>query len=269
MIDLIKLIAIDLDGTLVNTDSKVSSKDLDAIKKCQEKGIKISIITGRTIKSVGEITKELGLPGLHLASSGTAVIDENMKIHQAQKMPEELISLTVEESRKWDMAIVAHITDGTLVYEGKHPNFKYIDESDDLFIQVDDLLAPDIRKNSLSATILIGEDDEFNDHITGVIKDSGKVRRAGPFFLNIFGNKAGKLFGVKEILKETGIKKEELMVIGDSELDLGIIRYAAIGIAMGNASPAVKEGADYITSDNNSSGVAKAINKYILSVKNS
>jgi hydroxymethylpyrimidine pyrophosphatase-like HAD family hydrolase len=175
--------------------------------------------------------------------------------------------MAVQESRKWDRAIVAHITDGILVYEGKHPNFKYIDESDDLFVRVDDLLAPEIRKNSLQVTILNDEEDEFNDHITGVIKDSGKIRRAGPFFLNIFGNKAGKLSGVKEILKETGIKKEELMVIGDSELDLGIIKYAAVGVAMGDATPIVKEGADYVTADNNSSGVAEAINKYILSDK--
>jgi hydroxymethylpyrimidine pyrophosphatase-like HAD family hydrolase len=56
------------------------------------------------------------------------------------------------------------------------------------------------------------------------------------------------------------------MVIGDSELDLGIIKYAAVGVAMGNATPIVKEAADYVTADNNSSGVAEAIDKYILSV---
>ena len=63
--------------------------------------------------------------------------------------------------------------------------FKYIDESDDLFIKVDDLLAPEIRKNSLQVTVLIDEEDEFSGHIAGIIKDKGKVRRAGPFFLNI------------------------------------------------------------------------------------
>ena len=113
-------------------------------------------------------------------------------------------------------------------------------------------------------TVLIDEDDEFNQYLKEIIGDIVKIRRAGPYFLNILNQKAGKLFGIKEILKKTGIKKENLMVVGDTELDIGIIKYAGVGVAMGNASQRVKDSANYISSDNNNSGVSKAINKYIL-----
>ncbi len=84
---LIKLVAIDLDGTLVNSDLKISDEDIESIKKCRQKGITVSIVTGRTIRSVGEITDMLDLKGLHLASSGSAIIDEKLKIHRALKVP--------------------------------------------------------------------------------------------------------------------------------------------------------------------------------------
>ena len=264
---MIKFVAIDLDGTLVNSDLQISDKDIESIKKCRQKGIAVSIVTGRTIRSVGEITDMLNLKGLHLASSGSAIIDEKLKIHKALKLPEKMIKKIVQSSRDWDRAIVFHTSDGFLKYEKYYPDLEYIAENKKLFKKVKDILASDILTESLQMTVLIDEDDEFNQYLKEIAGEAVKIRRAGPYFLNILNKKAGKLFGIKEILKEAGVKKENLMVIGDTELDIGIIKYAEIGVAMGNASKRVKDAADYISSNNNKSGVSKAINKYILSLK--
>ena len=261
---LIKLVAIDLDGTLVNSDLKISDEDIESIKKCRQKGIIVSIVTGRTIRSVGEITDMLDLKGLHLASSGSAIIDEKLKIHKALKVPGETIKKIVLRSKEWDRAIVSHTLDGFLKYDKYSPNLEYIAENKKLFKKVKNILASDILTNSLQMTVLIDEDDEFNQYLKEIIGDTVKIRRAGPYFLNILNQKAGKLFGIKEILKKTGIKKENLMVVGDTELDIGIIKYAGVGVAMGNASQRVKDSADHVSNDNDNSGVAKAITKYIL-----
>ncbi len=261
---MIKLLAIDLDGTLINSDLQISKKDIKSIRKCRQNGIIVSIVTGRSIRSVGEITGMLNLKGLHLASSGAAIVDEKLKIHKVSKVSGGLLQKTVEKTREWNRAIVVHTTDGFLKYEKYFSSMEHIAERKELFKEVEDILAADILNNSLQMTILIDEDDEFNQYVKEVVGESAKIRRAGPYFLNIMNNEAGKLFGVKEILRETGLKKDDLMVIGDAELDIGIIKYAGIGVAMGNALQNVKDHADYLTSDNDSSGVSEAIEKYIL-----
>jgi len=261
---LIKLVAIDLDGTLVNSDLQISDKDIESIRKCRQNDIIVSIVTGRSIRAVGEITDMLDLEGLHLASSGSAVIDEKLKIYKILKVPGKSVKNIVEKSREWDKDIIIHTADGYLKYEKYFTNLEHIVEKKDFFKEVEDILAPDILTNSLQMTVLIDEDDEFNQYLKEITGEEVKIRRGGPYFLNILNKKAGKLYGIKEILKKTGVKKENLMVIGDTELDLGIIKYAEVGVAMGNASCNVKDSADYITSDNDSSGVALAINRYIL-----
>ena len=261
---LIKLIGIDLDGTLINSDGKISNKNIESIRKCRQKGIAVSVVTGRSIRSVGEITDMLDLEGLHLASSGSAIINEKLKIYKALKIPEKMVKKIVRSSREWDKAIVSHTSDGFLKYEKYYPELEYIAENKKLFKEVKDILASDILTDSLQMTVLINEDDEFNHYLKEIAGEAVKIRRAGPYFLNILNKKAGKLFGIKEILKETGIKKEDLMIIGDTELDIGIIKYAGIGVAMGNASMSVKDSADHVTSDNDSDGVSNAINRYVL-----
>ncbi len=261
---LIKLIGIDLDGTLINSDGKISNKNIESIRKCRQKGIAVSVVTGRSIRSVGEITDMLDLEGLHLASSGSAIINEKLKIYKALKIPEKMVKKIVRSSREWDKAIVSHTSDGFLKYEKYYPELEYIAENKKLFKEVKDILASDILTDSLQMTVLINEDDEFNHYLKEIAGEAVKIRRAGPYFLNILNKKAGKLFGIKEILKETGIKKEDLMIIGDTELDIGIIKYAGIGVAMGNASMRVKDSADHVTSDNDSDGVSNAINRYVL-----
>ena len=264
---LIRLVAIDLDGTLINPNLQISDNDIESIKKCRQNGVIVTIVTGRTIRSVGEITDMLDLAGLHLASSGAVIIDEKQEIHKALKIPEEMIKKIAQSSREWDRAIVYHTSNGFLKYEKYYPDLEYIAENKKFFKKVKDILASDILTDSLQMTVLIDEDDEFNQYLKEIAGDTVKIRRAGPYFLNILNKKAGKLSGVKEILKETGIKREDLMVIGDTELDIGIIRYAGVGVAMGNASQRVKDAADYISTSNSKSGVSKAINRYILSLK--
>ena len=79
----------------------------------------------------------------------------------------------------------------------------------------------------------------------------------------MLSRKAGKVASLRKILKKSGIDKNEVMAIGDSNNDLGTIEFAGLGIAMGNASRDVKLAADHISSDNDNSGVAEAIYKFI------
>jgi Cof subfamily protein (haloacid dehalogenase superfamily) len=261
---LIKLVGIDLDGTLLGPDQKISRKNIEAIKECQKRNIQIAIITGRTIGAVGIIIRQLGLKGFHIASSGAVLIDDSLKIDFALKIPGTLVKKAIQISRKWDRGFIIHTTDSFISYEHYHPSMDFIGESKKLFKKVDDFMDEEITENVLQLTALIDKDDEFNKYLESGIGESLKIRRAGPYFLNILNKNAGKVFGLKKLLKKTGINKDELRVIGDSEVDLGIIKYAGTGIAMGNSVKTVKDIADHIVSANDRDGVAEALDRFIL-----
>ena len=255
---------IDLDGTLIGSDSKISRKNTRAIEECMKRNIQIAVITGRTIGSVGNVVEKLGLKGFHVASSGAALVDEDLRIDFSLKIPKSFVKKVIQMSRNWNKGFIIQTTDGFISYEHYHPALDFIIEAKKLFKKVDDLMVEEIIENVLQMTILIDAEDGFNQHLENNIGGSLKLRRAGPYFLNILNKNAGKVFGLKKLLKKTGIRKEELMVIGDSEVDIGIIKYAGIGVAMGNSTQIVKDAADYIVSDNDMDGVAEALDRFVL-----
>ena len=105
--------------------------------------------------------------------------------------------------------------------------------------------------------------DAFNEILKNSIEPDVKIRRGGPYFLTLMDRKAGKVTGLKKILEVYNIEPKEVLAIGDSNNDLGTIEFAGFGVAMGNASGQIKDIADHITDDNDNSGVAKAIQKFV------
>jgi len=91
-----------------------------------------------------------------------------------------------------------------------------------------------------------------------------KIRRGGRHLADIFSNEGGKVNAIKRILGLYGMNRENLMAIGDNENDIGVLKFAGLGIAMGNSPERVKNEADGVVSDNGSDGVAEAIYKFVL-----
>ena len=85
-----------------------------------------------------------------------------------------------------------------------------------------------------------------------------------PRFLEIVNAQVNKGEALRFVAEHFGVKREEVMAIGDSNNDIAMVEYAGLGVAMGNASPRVKEAADVMTKSNQEDGVAEAIKKYIL-----
>jgi HAD superfamily hydrolase (TIGR01484 family) len=106
-----------------------------------------------------------------------------------------------------------------------------------------------------------------NDAYNELLKKFGKklkIRRGGRHLADIFSNEGGKVNAIKRILSLYEMDRENLMAIGDNENDIGVIKFAGLGIAMGNSSERVKNEADSVVSDNSSDGVAEAIYKFVL-----
>lgn len=93
------------------------------------------------------------------------------------------------------------------------------------------------------------------------------VFRSEPYFLELVPKGIDKAQSLSVLLEETGMKREEMIAIGDGFNDLSMIQYAGLGIAMANAQPVVRENADFITYSNDEDGVAHAVEKFIFKTK--
>lgn len=261
---MIKLVAIDLDGTLYNSDSKVSPENREAITKCLKKGIKVIITTGKTIYSVSNIIDQLNLVDPQIVSGGAAIIDSNKNILFKLNIPLDLGNEVVLLCRKHKQGLALSAEDGLLYYEKDHPGIDFIAETGDKTVKVDDLIKDNITSKALVFTVPIEAKDEFNQIMEKEFGHKLKLRRGGPVFLNVVNKNAGKAFALNKILEQFGLKSSQVAAIGDSENDLGMLNLAGLAIAMGNAPEAVKVAADTVVSNNDQNGVAEALYKYVL-----
>lgn len=263
-----KLIAIDMDGTLLREDKTISDKTKDRIKKSVEKGVKIVLASGRPIEGLERYLEELQLVteddfvmsfnGSVIQNAKTkAIISKNILKGSDLKALYRLakqIGVNIHAFTK--QGCVTPIMNEYSQLEGRingievhEVDFNTIDDNEDvikvMFIDPEPVLAAAIEK------------------IPHHVYEDFTVVRSAPYFLEFLNKASSKGTGVKALAEHLGIKREEIICIGDAGNDLDMIEYAGLGVAMGNAFEEVKAAADYVTLDNESDGVAHVIEKFI------
>ena len=261
---MIKIISIDLDGTLLGPDAKISKKNMEAVKECLDRGIKVVCNTGKTVKFVSAIITMLGLKDFQIASGGAVIMDCHFQPVFTFKIPEKLYRDIVYFQRKSNIGFVIHCLNGETYYEIENEYFYNIVSSGEDIKKVPDLLDDNISRQALMFTYAgIISNDVYNEFLDK-FGEKLKIRRGGQCLADIFSNEGGKVNAIKRILNLYGISSQSLLAIGDNDNDIGILKFAGLGIAMGNSPDKVKNEADGVVSDNGSDGVAEAIYKYVL-----
>jgi Cof subfamily protein (haloacid dehalogenase superfamily) len=260
---LIKLVTIDLDGTLLDSRSEISKENREAIKCCMDKGIKVCLSTGKSMRCAEKIIRDLGLKDLQITSGGTMVVDSQLKPIYIKRIPRRITIKAARLAMENDVGFVLETTDGLLYYERYYPEIELFYNSGEVIEKVDDILTDHIVDNSLLFTFTVNKDHPFNSMLANNITKEVKIRRGGRYFLNILKADAGKVFGLKKIIEAYGICQSQVMAIGDNNNDKGTLEFAGLSVAMGNATDEIKEMADHVTVDNDNSGVAKAIYNHI------
>jgi len=280
---MIKLIASDMDGTLLNSSHKISKENLEAIKKAQEMGIKFAIATGRMYEDVKPLLDECYLICQCIVLNGGEYIDEKGKVIEGiyidKKEALEIIDMIIKEN------IVAEIytNDGLYTVNTKeealtevayrikaydpdtgfeeamelaksHPHFvnlKYIKD-------INEFLNSDIK---IGKFVAFHNDEETTLNVKKKLESIDGLAISSTFTKNIeINNKeAQKGFILAKVADKMGIKRDEVMVIGDSFNDYTMFTEFTESFAMENAMPEIKEIAKYITATNDNDGVASAI----------
>ena len=291
-----KLVVLDMDGTLLNKNKKISKANKDAIKYAIKKGVKIAICTGRFIEGVSPYLKELDIinDDTYCITSSGAVVQNATRSQTLECNSLGLEDLNYIRHLCHDFNLFYNIFSDSLLLSVNDSAFNCIDSTANN-VPLKIVNYEDITEDTLMTKFtLINEDKsiekEMKSLFPNIYIDTNKftsrsnfnkdlfsdpsnlpkelfekytVLKTSPFTIEVLHKKSSKGEGVRILAEKLNIKREEVICIGDSGNDKHMIEYAGLGVAMGNAFPEIKEIADYITLTNEEDGVAHVINKFI------
>lgn len=265
---MIKLLALDIDGTILKKDYTLSDSVKKAIQDASKAGIKVVLATGRMYSATTFITKELELDTPVLTYSGGLVRSRN-KVFYEKLIPTELAYKVIKEIKNFDVQLNLYFND-ELYSEKETPvlikycedrkldyNIKPFDEIED--IHANKLLA--IGKTPEATTELL-------NHLQEKFSKDLVVVRSLPTFCEIIAKDASKGKAILFLAEKWGISPKEIMAVGDQDNDIELLKVAGTKVAMGNATEDLKAMADYIAPSVEDDGLAVAIEKFILGEKN-
>lgn len=288
-----KLIAVDLDGTMLNSYGIVTENTKNVIKNVINKGTDVIIASGRPIDSIKAIAKEIGSENYFIAGNGALVYDiKNDEVVYEKYMPKEkvleIIKICEENSITYnvytDETILATSLKYNVLYYHKE-NLKKEEEKKTNISIVKDMY--DYVKNMNNAKFLkITICDDMKSVFNSILKKINKVKDVEVldvshmsrktitqgteeipieyYYTEITYKDVDKWNAIEFLAEKINIKREEIIAIGDNINDKKMIEESGLGIAMKGSTPYVTEVAKYITDTNNDEGVAKAIEKFCL-----
>ena len=266
----IKFIALDTDGTLLDSNGKILPSTKEAVKKALDQGIKVALCSGRPIAGLKHFMDELGIVGpdqYAITLNGAITITAD-----GQVMTEDLVSNKFYR-KMYDFGKKHHIpfnvvSPDSKIITGDHDVDLMIytqayENSATLYIRQPDELPADFE---IAKGCFVGKEqliDQWEEKISQEFEKDLYVVRADSCFLELLHPGVSKGNVLKELTEKLGIKPDEVMAIGDERNDLTMFEFAGTAVCMGNGSPVAKEHADYVTASNDEDGISTAFEKFL------
>lgn len=265
----IKLIAIDIDGTLLNEKNELAQPTIDAIMAARKKNVKIVLCTGRPLSGVQPYLDKLQISGGDefaitfngaMAQTLAGEVMVNHTITYDDFLKTEMLS------RKLNVNYQIETTDS--IYTTNRDTNPYgIAESFLVRLPIKFRSPEEIPRDLVMSKAMFVDFPknitEANKLIPNELRKDMYVVQTEPFFIEMMNKQASKGKTLGELATQLQLTKDNVMAIGDQGNDLTMVDYAGLGVAMGNAIDEVKAAAQFITKPNTEDGVAFAINKYI------
>lgn len=286
-----KLIAIDLDGTLLNSYGEISQGNREAIEYALRNNVEVVLASGRDPKTMEKMSLNLGIKNYLIAGNGASIYDIKQEKNIYEKFIKQEKALKIIQICKENSIFLNLYTDKGIITESLNFNVKVFNSENTLKalekqtnIEVVKDLYQYAKENQLNILKIIVCDESkiiFNNiiqklkmiggvEVLDVEHMSRKKIRIGTeeidveyFYTEISSKNVDKWNALEFLMEKLGIKKEEVMCIGDNINDKKMVENAGVGVSMKNSALSVNEIGDFITEDNNSDGVKIAIYKYI------
>ena len=269
---MVKLLAIDMDGTLLSDKKHIAEEQKRAIKEAINAGVHVVLCTGRPLIGVLPFYEELALEdrkGYAIVNNGCAIHNtEDWSIVDCEMLPKEELEYLYSFSEEFEEVNFTLFDDDSYLCIGK-PN-KYT-EKDGAFVftKVKEVSMEEILNGEykIYKTMYVGEPSQIeeiqNKYGKKLCEKYNGIRSQVSIYETMPYN-ADKSLAVKRLAERLGIDREEVMAMGDGNNDVEMLKYAGVSVAMGNSTEDALKAAKFVTDTNENDGVAKAIDKYIL-----
>lgn len=262
-----KLLVLDIDGTLTNTQKQITDHTRATLIEAQRAGLKLVLASGRPTYGIAPLAKELQMDqfgGYILSFNGGKIIDSStMETLYAQTLPNSIVGELHAEAKQAGATIISYLDEYILTEE---PTNKYVEH--ELFLT---RMKPKKVENFTDAVtfdpdkcLIVGEGElllPLAEKLNNGFSEILSAYRSEPFFLEVVPKGIDKALSLQRLLNIVGLTKADMVAVGDGFNDLSMIKFAGLGVAMANAQEEVKAAADYITLSNEEDGVADLVEK--------
>lgn len=267
----IKFVALDTDGTLLNSNSQILTSTVEVVKKALSAGIKVALCSGRPIAGLKPYMDQLGIVGSdQYALTGNGAITMTAA---GEIMTEDLVASSFY--RPLTAFALAHqlpfniVDDQSRIITANHNVHPMVyqqayENQATLFIRTPDEMPADLK---IAKGCFVGSEELLDKWTAPIQNEFGQnlnVLRTDRFFLEVLNPKVNKGNGLKELTEKLEISPAEVMAIGDERNDISMFDFAGTAVCMENGSQQAKEHADYNTSSNDHDGIAQAFEKFVF-----
>ncbi|GIO37157.1 sugar phosphate phosphatase [Paenibacillus antibioticophila] len=262
-----KLIALDMDGTLLNDDHEISAGTVEIIQALAGQGVEFVLCTGRAPFSSIPYMQKMGLNGYVITHNGAATVgtrDERI-VHEFGMTPQGL-NPYIEYCREHGIHYDVNTTFSVYVPNAPGLSQEALDLYHRFLIDPLDLPAWEEFSEPIVKMTLTADMQQLDQVQSdwSVWAPEFNILRSGDFFIDIMHKEASKGAALKKLAEKRGLQAEQVMAIGNYYNDLSMLTYAGLGIAMDNSPVEVKAAAQALTATNNEEGVKLALEKYCL-----
>ncbi len=274
----IRVIAMDIDGTLTNSKKEITPRTKETLLKAQEQGILLILASGRPSHGLMRFAKELEMDrcrGLLVSYNGACVSDaQTGEILFSQTIPVPQVQAVLKHIKQFPKArplvdhgeymYVTNVYDQMISFQGRPFNvFEYESRSNGFKLcEVEDL--SEFVDYPVSKILTTGDPEYLEAHykeMSAPFSESLSCMFTGPFYYEYTARGVDKAKALDTVLEKLGFRAKEVIAFGDGQNDASMITYAGIGVAMGNAVRELKAAADETTLSNEEDGIAVALER--------
>jgi Cof subfamily protein (haloacid dehalogenase superfamily) len=262
----ISAIVSDVDGTLVTNEKQLTDRSRAAVAAIRKAGIPFSIISSRPPRGIAPLMKALGIDRPSAGFNGGVIVAPDLSVLQQHLISPESARRTVDFLGKHGIDTWVFSGQDWLLQNKTGPHVEHETHT----VGFPPIAVADFGKALDTAAKIVGVSENYDllkDRETELAKLMGStatVVRSQLYYLDITDRLANKGVGLLELAKLVGVPPAEIAVIGDGSNDVTMFEQAGLSIAMGNAQPAVKAEAHFVTTSNSEDGFAAAVERFIL-----